>query len=215
LLPHLSMTQDASRSLDSSPCLIRPAQAGDRKALEQLVRKFHQSLQLGHRWWLRPSHQMLIAIAWVTLLAVLVLYGFYSHAFALGIMLALVLQAHQQTDKTLAPFWVAERSGKVIGCAKLFCYNTHAEAYLVYIDPAWRGQGCGSHLVKRLTEEATSPLYLASQSHRLQFYMRLGFVPLPPDALPVVVRSRLGIDRYHEYGIVGMVFGRSKTENGG
>lgn len=152
---------------------------------------------------------MTIALAGGFLL-ILALYGFYAQVLALTLMLALTLQVYQRIDRTLANFWVAECHGKVIGCAKLFCYNTHSEAYLVYVDPAWRGQGYGSRLVQRLTKEAALPLYLASQPHRLQFYMRLGFVPLPPDAVPMIVRNRLGIDRFHEYGIVAMVFGQPK-----
>ncbi len=144
-------------------------------------------------------------------MVVLALHGFYPQVFALLCFLSLVvLQADRHALRELSNFWVVECDGKVTGCAKLFCYDTHSEAYLVYVDPVWRGQGHGSRLVQRLTKEAAIPLYLASQPHRLQFYMRLGFVPLPPDAVPMMVRNRLGIDRFREYGIVAMVFGQGK-----
>ncbi|XGV96152.1 MAG: GNAT family N-acetyltransferase [Leptolyngbya sp. BL-A-14] len=203
------MTHDSTRSPNAPLFVVRPAQVSDRKRIEQLVSQFHQSLQLGGVQW-RPSQLEMSAIvfAWIALLVVLALYGLFPHAIALALLLAFVLRAPRETDQSLAHFWVAEHNGEIIGCAKLFCYNTYSEAYLVYIAPAWRGQGYGSHLVARLTKEATLPLYLASQPHRMQFYMRLGFVPLPPDALPMIVRHRLGIDRYQKYGVVGMVFGQ-------
>lgn len=92
----------------------------------------------------------------------------------------------------------------------LLRYDTYAEASLVYVDAAWHGQGYGSCLVQRLKEEATLPLYLASQPHRMRFYRKLGFVPVAPEALSLVIRSRLGADRYQDYGtvaiLVAMVF---------
>jgi N-acetylglutamate synthase-like GNAT family acetyltransferase len=140
-------------------------------------------------------------------MVVLALHRSYSQVFGLSLFLSLlILQANQYTLGALTNFWVAECDGKVIGCVKLFCYHTHSEAYLVCVDSAWRGQEVGSHLVQRLTDEATLPLYLASQPHRLQFYTRLSFVPLPPDAVPMMMRNCLGIDRFYGYGIVAMVF---------
>jgi N-acetylglutamate synthase-like GNAT family acetyltransferase len=137
---------------------------------------------------------------------VLILYGFYSHAVVLAILFILALQANRGTDRSLTNVWVVERSGNVIGCAKLFCYATHSEAYLVYIEPAWRGQGYGSSLVQRLTQEATLPLYLASQPHRMAFYKRLGFVPVPTNAVPISIRINLGLDRYKHTNIQALVF---------
>lgn len=190
---------------------------GDRHAIERLVRKFHQSLQLSPLKWINqlPRERLWAIVLGVgALLVMLALHGFYAQVFTLSIFFSMVvLQADRHALRDLTSFWIVERDSNVIGCAKLFCHNTYSEAYLVYVDPAWRGQGYGSRLVQRLTEEATLPLYLASQPHRLQFYMRLGFVPLPTEALPMIVRSRLGIDRYHQYGIVGMVFGRSARGN--
>ncbi|MBW4472843.1 MAG: hypothetical protein KME45_21075 [Stenomitos rutilans HA7619-LM2] len=51
-----------SQSPDSSPCLIRPAQACDRKAIERLVRQFHQSLQISQIKWIKQlPHEVLWA----------------------------------------------------------------------------------------------------------------------------------------------------------
>lgn len=44
------------RSSRSPQCLIRPAQIGDRKAIEQLVDKFYRSLKPGRARWLRPLY---------------------------------------------------------------------------------------------------------------------------------------------------------------
>jgi N-acetylglutamate synthase-like GNAT family acetyltransferase len=188
--------------------LIRPAQVGDRKAIEPLVDKFYRSLKPGRAQWLRPLfYQSPVAIAITAgLLLALIRHGFYSHAIALTILFVLALQAHQWSDRTLANFWVVESGGKVIGCAKLFKYSTHSEAYLVQVDAAWRGQGYGSCLVQRLTQEASLPLYLASQPHRLAFYKRLGFVTVPTNAVPLSIRVNLGLDRYKDANIQALVF---------
>ena len=199
------MTQ---RSPRSPQCVIRPAAKDDRRAIEQLVAKFYRSLQPTRIWGRRlRSLQGLgaIAISGGSLLALLQ-YGFYFYAIALAIVIVLALQARQWTDRTLANVWAVERDGNVIGCAKLFCYDTHSEAYLVYIDAAWRGQGCGSCLMQRLTQEATLPLYLASQPHRMAFYKRLGFVPVPTNTVPVSIRINLGLDRYKHHNIQALVF---------
>lgn len=199
----------------SPQCLIRPAQAGDRSTIDRLLDQFHQSLDLPHLIRRKPMPRkilwaiVLVVGAWLIVLA---LHGFYSHALALAILLLLVLKDDWIRPRSLANFWVVDCRNEVIGCAKLLPYDSHSEAYLVYVDVTWRGQGYGSCLVQRLTEEATLPLYLASQPHRLKFYQRLGFVPVSPDALPMGIRNRLGVDRYQAYGIVAMVFGQGKRQ---
>jgi N-acetylglutamate synthase-like GNAT family acetyltransferase len=188
--------------------LIRPAVKGDRKAIERLLHQFYRSFQPHQAWWKRSLPDQgfgAIVLAGVILL-VLILYGLYSYVIALGFIFALTLQANRGTDRSLTNVWVVERSGNVIGCAKLFCYATHSEAYLVSIDPAWRGQGYGSNLVQRLTQEATLPLYLASQPHRMAFYQRLGFVPVSTNAVPISIRINLGLDRYKNNNIQALVF---------
>ncbi|PSB30048.1 GNAT family N-acetyltransferase [Stenomitos frigidus] len=192
----------------SPQCLIRPATRGDRRAVNRLIDQFYRSLQPHKPWWTRPLPNQgvgAIAVA-MGLLLVLILYGFYSHAVALGLIFALALRANQWIDRSLSNVWVVEWRGNVIGCAKLFCYETHSEAYLVYIDAQWRGQGHGSCLVQRLTQEAILPLYLASQPHRVPFYTRLRFVPVPTKAVPDSIRVNLGLDRYPSYNIQALVF---------
>ncbi|MBD2075757.1 GNAT family N-acetyltransferase [Phormidium sp. FACHB-592] len=207
------MTQPFS---ERPQCLTRPAQAGDRRVVERLVSQFHQSLQLPYVTKPKPlSRQVLgmIVLAIGTLLLLLTLHGFYSHALALTVLSLLTLKDYWQVSQSPTNFWVVECDGEVLGCAKLLRYKTHSEAYLVCVDAASQGQGYGSFLMQRLKEEATLPLYLASQPHRVKFYRQLGFVTVPSDTLPTPIRSRLGVDLYQAYGLVTMVFGRSITES--
>ena len=197
------MTQPSPRS---PQCVIRPAVRGDRRVIKRLIDQFYRSLQPHQAWWRRSRSLPGLGAIGGSLLLVLILYGFYTQAGALAIFFILALQANRSTDRTLTNFWVVECSGNVIGCAKLFRYETHSEAYLVYIDAAWRGQGYGSFLVTRLTQEATLPLYLASQPHRMAFYKRLGFVPVPTNAVPISIRINLGLDRYKDANIQALVF---------
>ena len=206
------MTQPFS---ETPQCLIRLAQAGDRSVIERLISQFHQSVQLPFTKPKPLSRQVLgmIALAIGTLLLLLTLHGFYSHALALIVLSLLTLKDYWQISQSLTNFWVVECGGEVLGCAKLLRYSTHSEAYLVCVDAASRGQGYGSFLVRGLKEEATLPLYLASQPHRARFYRRLGFVTVPSDTLPMLIRSRLGVDRYQAYGLVAMMFGQSTTDS--
>ena len=82
-------------------------------------------------------------------------------------------------------FVVAEVAGKVIGAAQVQPHwDGSRELASVVVDPAWRGQGIGSRLVRTVMTRERGPLYLICRAEREAFYARLGFQVLPPEALP-------------------------------
>lgn len=82
-------------------------------------------------------------------------------------------------------FVVAEVAGKVIGAAQVKPpWDGSWELASVVVDPAWRGRGLGSRLVRTVMARERGPLYLICRAAREAFYARLGFRVLPPEARP-------------------------------
>ncbi|HWN82517.1 MAG TPA: N-acetyltransferase [Candidatus Udaeobacter sp.] len=104
------------------------------------------------------------------------------------------------TDGTLLPrsssnllhylrdFKVAvDGEGRVIGCGALqFVNDGLAEIRSVAVDPAWRGSGIGSRLVRTLLTDARriGIARVFCLTRRLDFFGRLGFVPVPMERFP-------------------------------
>lgn len=78
-------------------------------------------------------------------------------------------------------FVVAEVAGKVIGAAQVQPHRDGSrELASVVGDPAWRGRGLGSRLVRTVMAREQGPLYWICRAEREAFYARLGFRVLPP-----------------------------------
>lgn len=85
-------------------------------------------------------------------------------------------------------FYVAEQDGKIVGCGALHVmWHDLGEIRTVAVDPAIKGQGIGSQVMKALTERAASLglTKLFCLTFETQFFTRHGFEPIeesPVDA---------------------------------
>jgi N-acetylglutamate synthase-like GNAT family acetyltransferase len=88
----------------------------------------------------------------------------------------------------LRDFRVAvDRKGRLVGCGALQLVNDGlAEIRSVAVDPAWRGSGIGSRLVRILLRDATRLGIgrVFCLTRRIAFFGRLGFVPVPMERFP-------------------------------
>ncbi len=93
-------------------------------------------------------------------------------------------------DELAAPdidFWIAEDSGRSLGCVALARFNGYGEVKSLFVDPDARGKGVGAALMATLEDRARAlglPLLrletgdTLDEAHRL--YARQGFVPTGP-----------------------------------
>ncbi len=91
-------------------------------------------------------------------------------------------------------FWVIECGGKVVACGQLRNFDDVQELGSLVVTPACRGRGLGSLLTQHLVKEATQPLYLECLGKKLvEFYTRLGFVPVAFEGLPPSIKGKFGV----------------------
>ena len=90
-------------------------------------------------------------------------------------------------------YWVIEQHGQIVACAKLCRYERYSILYNLLVAPQQRRQGLGTALVIHLSDKAVRPLYLACYPHRMSFYTRLGFEPVPARTLSHLIRHDLGL----------------------
>ncbi|MGA7937655.1 MAG: GNAT family N-acetyltransferase [Kovacikia sp.] len=107
----------------------------------------------------------------------------------------LVLSAKlDPTQLRWSQFWVIEHGGAVIACGQLRSFPAAQELGSLVVAPQWRGQGLGTYLTNHLIQQATQPLYLECLGKKLvQFYTRLGFVPVSWQALPPALKRKFGL----------------------
>ena len=77
--------------------------------------------------------------------------------------------------------------GRLIGCGALQLVNDRlAEIRSVAVDPAWRGSGIGSRIVRHLLRDAArlGVARVFCLTRRLSFFGRLGFVAVPMERFP-------------------------------
>jgi amino-acid N-acetyltransferase len=88
----------------------------------------------------------------------------------------------------LRDFRVAvDGNGRLIACGALqFVNDGLAEIRSVAVDPAWRGSGVGSRIVRALLSDARriGIARVFCLTRRLAFFGRLGFVPVPMERFP-------------------------------
>ena len=86
-----------------------------------------------------------------------------------------------QLYEDIQDFWVADDSGRVVGCGALHpLWEDLAEIRTVAVDPSVRGRGVGHRLVKRLVETARE-LGVARVfvlTFEVTFFERHGFEPI-------------------------------------
>jgi N-acetylglutamate synthase-like GNAT family acetyltransferase len=88
----------------------------------------------------------------------------------------------------LRDFRVAvDGDGRVIGCGALqFVNDGLAELRSIAVDPAWRGSGIGSRIVRALLGDARriGIARVFCLTRRLEFFGRLGFAPVSMERFP-------------------------------
>ncbi len=179
-------------------CFVRAAQPYDRLMIHHMLRNLERELSpmMGGSDW----------VGWAITLGVVTLVGGYGAAVP-GVQSALRLLAapmvaagagiaavvYYTTQNDWKRYWVIEYDHSLIACAKLNQQTDYSVLYDLYVFPEWRGQGVGSYLVNHLAQTATRPLYLAALPGRIPFYKRLGFAPVPPNYLPLLLQYDLGL----------------------
>lgn len=187
----------ASFSLPAN-CMIRPACAGDRVALQELLTDFRQEV-------IPPMSQsesilrviaaslsggvgihLILSLGWQRFINLLL-----PPAIVVGLGILSVTFITWNND--WKDFWVIQHHNRLVACAKLRCYEHYSLLHDVYVTPEWRSRGLGSHLVKYLAKQATKPLYLTCFPKLTQFYLRLGFTPVSTRMLSPLIQFDLGI----------------------
>ncbi|MDY7015738.1 MAG: GNAT family N-acetyltransferase [Cyanobacteriota bacterium] len=98
------------------------------------------------------------------------------------------------TQLRVEQFWVVEREGKVIACGQLRDFSGVQELGGLVVASAWRGRGLGTMLAQHLIAQSTESLYLECLGEKLvQFYRRLGFVPIAWEEVPRSLRFKFGL----------------------
>lgn len=197
-----------------SDCIIRPAQAIDKWAIQKLVWELIRTEAwefdlrvLGFRLLLGLGSTLMLALQiWLLmispdflrgLLLVIIAYTAWwiiSYLWSSAVYFVLIF-THALSN--WSKYWVIEYNKHIVACAALNIYSTHSELYYLFVKPAWRRQGLGSYLVKHCYQKSLLPLYLICKPNRLQFYLRLGFVQVPWHELVLPIKSSFAIFRPH------------------
>jgi N-acetylglutamate synthase-like GNAT family acetyltransferase len=80
-----------------------------------------------------------------------------------------------------------DAKGRLVGCGALQLVNDGlAELRSIAVDPAWRGSGIGSDIVRALLDDAQRMgiARVFCLTRRLSFFSRLGFVPVQMERFP-------------------------------
>jgi len=186
-----------SLSFASESC-IRPARPGDRVAIRHLLTCFRQEVlppTSRAEWTMRFVAGGLLggtgiylgfALGWQRFINLLI-GG--SVAVGLGLLMATIVTWNDDWQH----FWVIEIDGQLVACAKLRRHTHYSLLHDVYVVPEWRSQGLGSRLVACVGMQATKPLYLTCMPQLMQFYLRLGFMPVSSKSLSPLIQYDLGI----------------------
>jgi amino-acid N-acetyltransferase len=110
----------------------------------------------------------------------------------------LVLSAKlDPTQLRWSQFWLIECGGKIVACGQLRSFKGAQELGSLVVEKKWRDRGLGSYLTKHLIQQATQPLYLECLGQKLvQFYTRLGFIPVTWQELPQSLKQKFGITQF-------------------
>ena len=96
------------------------------------------------------------------------------------------------TAAPLADFWGCGDGADLIGVVGLEIYGTVALLRSLAVAPAWQGRGLGSALVahaeRAARQRGVQALYLLTTTAEA-FFVRRGYVRLPREAAPTVLRQ--------------------------
>lgn len=92
-------------------------------------------------------------------------------------------------------FWVITHAGRLIACGQLRRFPGAQELGSLVVDPAWRGQGLGGVLIRRLIQSARRPLFLECQAGLAPYYQRFGFVLVSWRTAPPPLKWKFGLSR--------------------
>jgi GNAT superfamily N-acetyltransferase len=177
---------------------LRPACATDRVMIRALLKAFRQEVVppiSWAEWGLRflSAGLLFLAGGWLTLtigiqwlLRLLVIP-------AIMILFGIIITLMFTWNEDWVNFWVIEHNGKLVACAKLRCYPRYSLLHDLFVLPEWRNHQLGSCLVAQIGKKATKPLYLTCLPSLMQFYMRLGFMPVLTKTLSPLLQYDLGI----------------------
>ncbi|NJO40491.1 MAG: GNAT family N-acetyltransferase [Cyanobacteria bacterium CRU_2_1] len=97
------------------------------------------------------------------------------------------------TQLRWSQFWVIQGE-ELIAFGQLRNFPGVQELGSLFVAPAWRGRGFGTYLAQHLIRQATQPLYLERRADKsATFYARLGFVPVPWQAVPSPLKWKFGL----------------------
>jgi N-acetylglutamate synthase-like GNAT family acetyltransferase len=190
-------------------CRLRPATVQDAKQIRRLTRKLHQAAIAPPQWptWLVSiGVGLLFAAAWQ--------YPYFSFALLISsaplwltIGFTVCLASHEQHQQC-ERYWVVEVAGQLVGCGRVDRHPHHGEIYDLFVLPEWRSRGIGQAIMSQLVAQSPTPIYLASLPTATTFYHQLGFQPIAPRELPLLVAGRLSLNspRYRQVGLQPMVF---------
>jgi amino-acid N-acetyltransferase len=110
----------------------------------------------------------------------------------------LVLSAKlDPTQLRWSQFWLIECERKIVACGQLRSFKGAQELGSLVVEKKWRDRGLGSYLTKHLIQQATAPLYLECLGQKLvQFYTRLGFIPVAWQELPPSLKQKFGLTHF-------------------
>ncbi|MBE9030320.1 GNAT family N-acetyltransferase [filamentous cyanobacterium LEGE 11480] len=192
-----------------SLCHLRPATVRDAKAIRQLTRRLHKTAVPQPKWqeW----------IAWCILSCIVILFwhhpkigiALFLSATPLWVILVMtVLVASHDQKQQYDRYWVMDYQGQIIGCGRIDIHKQHSEIYDLFVLPEWRSCGIGQAIMHQLMAQAIQPIYLASLPKASSFYLHLGFQPVNPKDLPILLTGRLSLNspRYRRVGLQPLVF---------
>jgi N-acetylglutamate synthase-like GNAT family acetyltransferase len=211
------MLESISLSSAVDRCCLRPATVQDAKQIRRLTRKLHQAAMTNGRSKTIVQPQWptwLVGIGVGLLCAAMWQYPHFSFALLvssaplwLTIGFTVCLASHEQHQQC-ERYWVVEAAGQLVGCGRLDRHPHHGEIYDLFVLPEWRSCGIGQAIMSQLVAQAPTPIYLASLPNAATFYHQLGFQPIAPRELPLLVAGRLSLNspRYRQVGLQPMVF---------
>lgn len=194
-------------------CVLRKAKETDKWKILKIVQEFILTEALEFELRLL-GFRFLIVLGLSLLLLLQIWLVLIDSSLRLGLILTSVYTALMVFSQTLYLFtliifpfieplinwqryWVVEYNQLLVACVALNSYSTHSELCYLFVKSAWRSQGIGSYLVKHIIQEAAPPLYLVCKPKLLQFYTLMGFLQIPWENLPGIIKSNFNIFRPH------------------
>jgi N-acetylglutamate synthase-like GNAT family acetyltransferase len=193
-------------------CVLRRADRADIRELVALTRQLQRTAVPRAKWhsWAAGGIIGLILALAAHYPRIALAVGLSTMPLWLAIGIT-VLIADREQRRNWDQYWVVIHQQQVyqqqvIGCVRLDRQRDHSELYDLFVLPEWRSHGVGRALVSQLIQPEHLPIYLASLSPAIAFYMRLGFQPIARQELPPLLATRLSLTspRYQQAGLQAM-----------